>query len=151
MAIAANEATTAAATLRVPPYRYHLPGVVAVMITLPLDTGMDRTNDVMTQPIPGSSAPLTERMAQAPSTQVIRMAAQHTRAATGTGLGTRLYWKLPIMASTTPSRNSTAYAPATTGQSGPRPPVVPSVGESMPAGYWLEEVSLALPGTARAG
>jgi len=123
--------TTAAATLRVPPYRYHLPGVVAVMITLPLDTGMDRTNDVMTQPIPGSSAPLTERMAQAPSTQVSRMTTQHTSAATGTGLGARLYWKLPIMASTTPSRNSTAYAPTRTGQSGPRLPVA----ESMPAGY----------------
>jgi hypothetical protein len=114
-----------------------LPGVVLVMITLPLDTGMDRTNDVMTQPIPGSSAPLTEPMAQAASTQVSRMTAQHTSAATGTGLGSRPYWKLPIMASTTPSRNSTAYAPTTTGHSGPRPPVVPPVVESMAAGYWL--------------
>ena len=103
----ANDATTAAATLSVPPYRYHWPGVVFVMITLPLETGMDRTNDVMIQPMPGSSAPLTERMAQAASTQVSKMTAQHTSEATGTGLGTRPYWKLPIMASTTPSRNST--------------------------------------------
>ena len=101
------------------------------MITLPFDTGIDRTNDVMTQPIPSSSAPLTERIAQAPSTQVSRMTTQHTSAATGTGLGTRLYWKLPIMASTTPSKNSAAYAAATTGQSGPRLPVA----ESMQAGY----------------
>ena len=122
------------------------------MITLPFDTGIDRTNDVMTQPIPGSSAPLTERIAQAPSTQVSRMTTQHTNAATGTGLGTRLYWKLPIMASTAPSRNSTAYAPATTGQSGPRPPVVPSVGESMAAGYWLKRsVSRCWPGSRAPG
>jgi hypothetical protein len=106
------------------------------MITLPFDTGMDRTNDVMTQPIPGSSAPLTERMAQAPS------------AATGTGLGIRLYWKLPIMASTAPSRNSTAYAPATTGQSGPRLPVA----ESMAAGYCQNRsVSRCWPGSRAPG
>jgi hypothetical protein len=110
------------------------------MITLPLDTGMDRTNEVMTQPIPGSSAPLTERMAQAASTHVSRMTTQHTSAATGTGLGSRLYWKLPIMASTAPSRNSTAYVPTTTGQSGPRRPVVPSVVVFMAAGYSLKRL-----------
>src|SRR3954451_7405959 len=104
---AANEAMTAATTLSVPPYRNHLPGVVAVMITLPLATGMDSTNAAMIQPIPGSSAPLTERRAQAASRQVSRMAAQQASAATGTGLGTRLYWKLPIMPCTTPAMNST--------------------------------------------
>jgi len=125
-----------------------LPGGVLVMITLPLDTGMDRTNDVMTQPIPGSSAPLTEPMAQAASTQVSRMTAQHTSAATGTGLGSRLYWKLPIMASTTPSRNSTAYAPTTTGHCGPRLPVA----ESMAAGYWLNRLaSRCWPGSRAPG
>ncbi len=103
----ANAAITAATTLSVPPYRNHLPGVVAVMITVPLATGMDSTNDAMIQPIPGSSAPLTERMAQAASTQVSRMTTQHASAATGTGLGTRLYWKLPMMPSTTPAMNST--------------------------------------------
>ena len=75
-----------------------MPGVVAVMITVPLATGMDSTNDAMIQPIPGSSAPLTERMAQAASRQVSRMTTQHASAATGTGLGTRLYWKLPMHA-----------------------------------------------------
>ena len=105
--MAANDTTTAAATLSVPPYRYHLPGVVVVMMTLPFETGMDSTNDAMTQPIPGRTAPLTERMPQAASRQVARMTAQHTSAAAGTGPAVRLYWKLPIVPSTRPSRNST--------------------------------------------
>src|SRR6266700_1131702 len=79
-----NDATTAAATLSVPPYRYHSPGVVLVMMTLPLETGMDSTNDAMIQPIPGSTAPLAERVAQAASRQVARMTTQQTSAATGT-------------------------------------------------------------------
>jgi Kef-type K+ transport system membrane component KefB len=103
----ANDAITAATTLSVPPYRNHLPGVVAVMITVPLATGMDSTNAAMIQPIPGSSAPLTEPIAHAASRQVSRMAAQQTSAATGTGVGTRPYWKLPIVPSTTPTMNST--------------------------------------------
>ena len=103
----ANDAITPAATLSVPPYKYHLPGVVPVMMTLPFETGMDSTNDAMIQPIPGRTAPLTERMAQAASTQVARMTAQQTSAATGTGPAIQLYWKLPIIPSTRPSRNST--------------------------------------------
>jgi hypothetical protein len=104
----ANDSTTAAATLSVPPYRYHLPGVVLVMMTLPFETGMDITNDAMTQPIPGTIAPLTECKAQAESRQVARMTAQHTSAATGTDPDAWLYWKLPITPCTAPSRNSTA-------------------------------------------
>ncbi len=103
----ANDRTTPAATLSVPPYRYHLPGVVAVMMTLPFETGMDSTNDAMIQPIPGTIAPLTECMAQAASRQVARMTAQLASAATGTPPDTRLYWKLPIVPSTKPSTNST--------------------------------------------
>ena len=102
----ANDTTTPATTLIVPPYRYHLPGVVLVMMTLPFETGMDSTNDAMIQPIPGRIAPLTERMAQAPSRQVARITAQHTSAATGTGPDARLYWKLPITPCTAPNRNS---------------------------------------------
>ena len=103
----ANDKTTPTATLRVPPYRYHLPGAVLVMMTLPFETGMDSTNDAMIQPIPGTTAPLTERVAQAASRHVARMTAQQTSAATGTGPATRLYWKLPSIPSTAPSRNST--------------------------------------------
>src|SRR6266536_4483506 len=90
------------------------------MMTLPLETGMDSTNDVRIQPIPGSTAPLTERVAQAPSTQVARMTAQQTSAATGTGPAARLYWKLPISPCTAPNRNSTPYMPTETGHCGSR-------------------------------
>ena len=129
--------TTAAATLRVPPYRYHLPAVVLVMMTLPLETGIDSTNDAMIQPIPGSAAPLTERVAQAPSRQVARMTAQQTSAPTGTDPAERLYWKLPISPCTAPNRNSTPYTPTETGHCGSRLRVVPFMpaGTAMPAGY----------------
>jgi hypothetical protein len=129
--------TTAAATLRVPPYRYHLPGVVLVMMTLPLETGMDSTNDVRTQPIPGSTAPLTERVAHAPRTQVARITAQLMSAAAGTGPAMWLYWKLPISPCTAPNRNSTPYTPTETGHCGSRLRVVPFMpaGTAMPAGY----------------
>ena len=102
----ANDRTTATATLSVPPYRYHLPGVVLVMMTLPFETGMDSTNDAMIQPIPGRIAPLTERMAQAASRQVARITAQNASAATGTGPDVPLYWKLPITPA--PGRTRTA-------------------------------------------
>ena len=101
-----NDATTPAATQSVPPYRYHLPAVVPVMMTLPLETGIDSTNDAMIQPIPGTTAPLTERVAQDASRQVARMTAQQTSAATGTDPASRLYWKLPISPCTAPNRNS---------------------------------------------
>jgi hypothetical protein len=104
--VPANAAITPAATLSVPPYRYHFPGVVPAMITLPFETGMDSTNDATIQPIPGTTAPLTERMAQAPSRQVARMTAQQASAVTGTGPAVRLYWKLPITPCTAPSTNS---------------------------------------------
>ena len=102
-----NDRTTATATLSVPPYRYHLPGVVLVMMTLPFETGLDSTNAAMIQPIAGRTAPLTERMAQAASRHVARMATQNASAATGTDPIVRAYWKLPIIPSTRPSRNST--------------------------------------------
>ena len=103
----ANDRTTATATLSVPPYRYHWPGVVLVMMTLPFETGMDSTNDAMIQPIPGRIAPLTECMAQAASRHVARMTTQNASAATGTDPAVWAYWKLPIVPSTRPSRNST--------------------------------------------
>src|SRR3984893_10873648 len=110
-----NDATTPAATQSVPPYRYHSPAFVLVMMTLPLETGIDSTNDARIQPIPGKTAPLAERVAQAPSTQVARMAAQQISAATGTAPDARLYWKLPISPCTAPNRNSTTYTPRETG------------------------------------
>ena len=103
----ANDRTIATATLSVPPYRYHLPGAVLVMMTLPFETGLDSTNAAMIQPIPGRTAPLTERMPQAASRHVARMTAQHASAAAGTEPSVRAYWKLPIIPSTRPSRNST--------------------------------------------
>ena len=103
----ANDRTTATATLSVPPYRYHWPGVVLVMMTLPFETGMDSTNDAMIQPIPGRIAPLTECMPQAASRHVARMTTQNASAATGTDPAVWAYWKLPIVPSTRPSRNST--------------------------------------------
>src|SRR5579859_4002238 len=94
-----------ASALTVPPYRYHLPAAVLVMITLPLATGMDRTNDARIQPSAGHSAPLTERMAQAPSRPVTKSTRQNTMAPRG---AFRLYWKLPIRPSTAPTRNNEA-------------------------------------------
>ena len=76
------------------------------MMTLPLETGIDSTNDAMIQPIPGTTAPLTERVAQDASRQVASMTAQQTSAATGTDPATRLYWKLPISPCTAPNTNS---------------------------------------------
>ena len=133
-----------------PPYRYHLPGVVLVMMTLPLETGMDSTNDVRIQPIPGSTAPLTERVAQAPRTQVARMTAQQTSAATGTDPAARLYWKLPISPCTAPNRNSTPYTPTETGHCGSRLRVVPFMpaGTAMPAGYCANRSVSRPPGPA---
>ena len=135
--MAANDRTTPIATLSVPPYRYHLPGAVLVMMTLPFETGMDSTNDAMIQPIPGRTAPLTERVAQAASRHVARMTAQHTSATTGTGPATRLYWKLPIVPSTRPSRNSMPKTPTDMSDRVPRLPVVPFLpaGIAMAAGY----------------
>src|SRR6516225_4918276 len=147
-----NDATTAAATQSVPPYRYHLPAVVLVMMTLPLETGIDSTNDARIQPIPGSTAPLTERVAQDASRQVARIAAQHTSAATGTDPDARLYWKLPISPCTRPNRNSTPYTPTVTGQAGPRLPVVPFMpaGTAMAAGYCANRSTSRPPGPAGA-
>src|SRR5437016_5473450 len=48
-----NDRATPSRTLTVPPYRYHLPGVVSVMITLPFATGLDSTNDARIQPTAG--------------------------------------------------------------------------------------------------
>ncbi len=90
-----------------PPYRYHSPGVVPVMIRLPLGTGMDMRNDTSSQPAAGTSAPLTARMAQAASRQLATSTTQQASATTGTGPSTWLYWKLPIRPSEAPSRNNT--------------------------------------------
>src|SRR5689334_25263362 len=126
------------------------------MMTLPLETGMDSTNDVRIQPIPGSTAPLTERVAQAPRTQVARMTAQLTSAATGTDPAARLYWKLPISPCTAPHRNSTPYTPTETGHCGSRLRVVPFMpfvpfmpaGTAMPAGYCANRSVSRPPGPA---
>ena len=77
------------------------------MMTLPLETGMDSTKEAMIQPMAGTSAPLTALMPHPASRQVTSSAAQNARAASGTGPAVRLYWKLPMMPSTAPSRNST--------------------------------------------
>ena len=86
-----------------PPYRYHVPAVVLVMITLPLASGMDRMNEVAIQPIAGHTAPLIERSAQAPSRQVARSSRQNPIAPNG---ASRLYSKLPIRPCTAPARNN---------------------------------------------
>jgi hypothetical protein len=77
------------------------------MTTLPLETGIDSTKEAMIQPTAGTSAPLTARMPHPASRHVTSSATQNARAASGTGPATRLYWKLPIVPSTAPSRNST--------------------------------------------
>src|SRR5580692_9516129 len=103
-----SEARTTPPTAHsVPPYRYHLPAVELAMITLPLATGMDSTNEAAIQPIAGTSAPLTARRAEAASRQVARIATQNAIAASGTGPVIPLYRKLPSMPCTTPNRNST--------------------------------------------
>jgi hypothetical protein len=98
-----NATITAAATLSVPPYRYHLPGVLLAMITLPLDIGMASTNDAMTQPTAGMNAPVVDCIAQAAARQVSKIPAQNSIAPTG---DRRLYWKLPIIPCTAPNSSS---------------------------------------------
>src|SRR6516165_1665647 len=99
------------------------------MITLPLATGMDSTNEATNQPMAGQSAPAIERIAHAPSRQVASSTTQNTIAPSG---AFRLYWKLPIRPSTTPARNRTAYAPAVSSTRVPFPPVAMFTGPD----YW---------------
>ena len=108
------------------------------MITLPLATGMDRTNEATTQPTAGHNAPLTERIAHAPSRQVASSTTQNPIAASG---AFRLYWKLPIRPSTAPARNRAAYAPAVSS----RVPF-PLVAMFMGPGYWANRSSSRSPG-----
>src|SRR5271165_6039412 len=54
---ASNDRPTPASEATVPPYRYHLPAVLSVMITLPLETGMDSTNEAIIQPSAGPRPP----------------------------------------------------------------------------------------------
>src|SRR5216683_85542 len=90
-----------------PPYRYHSPAPVLVMITLPPEFGMASKNDARIQPSAGTRAPPSVRIAQPPARQVIRIPAQNPNAATGTDPIPRLYWKHPTRPSIAPSRNST--------------------------------------------
>jgi hypothetical protein len=99
----ANATTTAAPTLSVPPYRYHLPGVVLAMITLPLDIGIASTNEAMIQPTAGMNAPVVDCIAQAAATQVTKIPAQNRIAPTG---DRRLYWKLPSTPCAAPNSSS---------------------------------------------
>ncbi len=109
------------------------------MITLPLATGMDRTNDATIQPTAGQSAPLTERMAQAPSRQVASSTTQNPIATAG---AFRLYWKLPIRPSTAPARNRAAYAAPVSSTRVP----FPLVAMLIRPGYWANRSSSRSPG-----
>ena len=84
-----NTIATPATAASVPPYRYHLPAVVLVMITLPLERGIDSTNEAMIQPMAGASPPPRVRMPQPASTQVAKTTTASRIATSGTGL--RLY------------------------------------------------------------
>jgi hypothetical protein len=102
-----NTVVAAATAASVPPYRYHLPAAVFVMITLPRELGIDSTNEATIQPTAGMSAPMKERVPQPASTHVAKIATSRTIATSGTGLW--LYWKLPIRPCSNPSRSSTRY------------------------------------------
>jgi hypothetical protein len=79
--------------------------VVAVMITLPCELGIDITNDAAIQPTAGMTPPAKERVAQPDSRHVTKITT--TRAIATSGAGPRLYWKLPIRPCVTPSTNKT--------------------------------------------
>jgi hypothetical protein len=97
------EAPPAAANA--PPYRYHSPAVVAVMITLPWELGIDSTNEARIQPSAGARPPAKERIPQPHSRDVTKITTANRTAKSGTG--PRLYWKLPITPCMTPSSSST--------------------------------------------
>src|SRR5215472_1378466 len=100
-----NAVEAPAATATAPPYRYHLPAVVLVMITLPCELGIASTNETTSQPSAGSRPPAKERRPQPHSTQVAKITRLRRMATSGTGL--RLYWKLPISPCMAPSTSST--------------------------------------------
>ena len=77
------------------------------MTTLPAASGMANTNDTRIQPIAGTSAPASERIAQPAARQVTRRAAQQPSAAAGTGPTIQLYPNDPMIASIAPSANRT--------------------------------------------
>src|SRR5215468_8444615 len=88
-----NAVVAPAAAASAPPYRYHLPAVVLVMITLPCEFGIASTNETTIQPTAGSRPAPKERMPQPHSTQVAKITRARRMATSGTGL--RPYWKLP--------------------------------------------------------
>ena len=103
-----NVSTTPSPAPTAPPYRYHLPAVVLVTITLPAAVGMVSTNEARNQPNAGTRAPIGESMPRPASRQVAKITTQNTSAATGTGPMAWLNWKQPRSPSITLSRNSTA-------------------------------------------
>src|SRR5262245_49194779 len=114
----ANVSTTPAPALAAPPYRYHLPAVVSVTITLPAAVGMVSTNEARNQPNAGTRAPMGEPMPRPASRQVTKITTQNASAATGTGPTVWLNWQQPISPSITPSRHSAASAPPAAAESG---------------------------------
>src|SRR6266550_4092325 len=80
-----NVSTTPRPALAAPPYRYHLPAVVSVTITLPAGVGMVSTNEARSQPNAGTRAPIGESMPRPASRQVAKTTTQNASAATGTG------------------------------------------------------------------
>jgi hypothetical protein len=99
-----NAVTEPAAQPSAPPYRYHSPAVVAVMITLPLGLPLARTNDARIQPTAGSSAAPNVPKPQPQAAHVAKITTARMIAISGAG--DRLYWKLPIRPWTAPSKNS---------------------------------------------
>jgi hypothetical protein len=69
-----------------PPYRYHWPAAVLVMMMLPLGRPMDSTNEAMIQPMAGANPPPNVRVPQPASTQVAKMSTANMIATSGTGL-----------------------------------------------------------------
>lgn len=108
----ANEITTLSATATAPPYRNHLPEVVAAMTTLPFACGRDSTNAARTQPSATTNAALGDLAPQADSRQVAAISRTSRIAPSGESL---LYWKLPSRPCTAPSTNSTRYVPKAAG------------------------------------
>ena len=100
-----NAVTEPTAQASAPPYRYHSPAAVAVMITLPPDRAIARMNDATIQPTAGRSPAPNVPIPQPQATHVTKMTTTRTIAISGAGDWP--YWKLPIRPWKAPSRNST--------------------------------------------
>ena len=85
LSLVKNAVTQPAAQASAPPYRYHSPGAVAVMTTLPLGRGIAMMNDAKIQPRAGISPAPNVPMPQPQAAHVTKMTTARVIAISGAG------------------------------------------------------------------